>query len=124
MTTTGKRPAPGEEAEERACELLRAEGYEIVARNWHCRHGEIDIVARDGGVLVFVEVKSRAGAGFGGPEGAVDWRKQQRLTATVRAFLAMAPTDLPMRFDVVAFTGGHVRLLRDAFRAEDACSPD
>ena len=66
-----QEPAPGETAEERACGLLKSEGYEIVARNWRCRSGEIDVIAREGLILAFIEVKSRRSEAFGGPEGAV-----------------------------------------------------
>jgi putative endonuclease len=113
-----------EAAEERACELLRSEGYEIVARNWRCRSGEIDIVARDGPVLAFIEVKSRRSAAFGGPEGAVHRAKQQRIIATARTFLSAAQCELPIRFDVVTFLGARSQLYRDAFQVEDGCSPN
>ena len=61
----------GAEAEVRACGLLKAQGFRIVARNWRTVWGEIDIVARDGPTLAFIEVKSRSRTGFGGPEAAV-----------------------------------------------------
>jgi putative endonuclease len=108
----------GAEAEERACGLLKAEGYEIVARNWRSPFGEIDIVAREGPILAFVEVKARSGEAFGGPEGAVHLVKQRRVAAAASAFLAETDCQLPARFDVVAFVGGAVRLYRDAFRVE------
>ncbi|MBU0595747.1 YraN family protein [Candidatus Bipolaricaulota bacterium] len=112
-----------EAAEERACELLRSEGFEIVARNWRCRSGEIDVIARDGPVLAFIEVKARRSAAYGGPEGAVHRAKQRRIIAAARSFLSTAGCELPIRFDVVTFVGRRSQLYRDAFQAEDGCSP-
>ena len=109
----------GATGEERACQHLRAEGYRIVARNWRIRFGEIDIVARDGDVLVFVEVKTRTGPGFGGAEGAVGPAKRRRLVAAAKAFLAAYGCELAARFDVVALEGDDIRLVRDAFQVDD-----
>jgi putative endonuclease len=106
----------GEREEERACRLLKSEGYEVIVRNWRCRFGEIDIVAREGPILAFVEVKARSHEGFGGPEGAVNPAKQRRLIAAARAFLMDTKCELRTRFDVVALVGESVRLYRDAFR--------
>jgi putative endonuclease len=108
----------GERAEEEACRFLRESGYAIVARNWRSPFGEIDIIARDGSVLVFVEVKARSSASHGGPECAVDQRKQRRIIASARLFLAKTRCDLPARFDVVAFVRDAPRLYRDAFQVE------
>lgn len=113
----------GAAAERAACRRLREEGYRIVARNWRTRLGEIDIVARDGDVLVFVEVKSRSGPGFGGPEGAVDRPKQRRIVAAAGAFLAATGCELAARFDVVAVEDDDIRVLRDAFRVDDVRTP-
>lgn len=114
----------GRNAEERACDLLRAMGYRIVARNWRSRRGEIDVVARDGDVLVFIEVKARMGRGYGGPEGAVDRFKQRRIVEAAKAFLAATDSELPARFDVVAWEGNDVRVHRDAFRVDDVWPSD
>jgi putative endonuclease len=109
----------GRRAEDDACVLLRSFGYSIVARNWAFRGGELDIVARDGGTLVFVEVKARSSGGFGGPEAAVSLAKRRRIVAAARAFMARADADLPARFDVVAWEGDDVRLHRAAFSLDD-----
>jgi len=114
----------GDEAEERACEYLRSKGYEIVVRNWRSRSGEIDIIAREGDVLVFVEVKSRSQRTHGGPEGSVDSPKQRRIISSARMFLAQTGCPLATRFDVVTLVGERVRLYRDAFRVDEACSRD
>ena len=109
----------GRWAEDDACDLLRGLGYSIVARNWAFRGGELDIVARDGDTLVFVEVKSRSGSGFGGPEAAVNLAKRRRIVSAARAFLACTEADLPARFDVVAWEGDDVRVHRAAFSLND-----
>jgi len=112
-------PMRGDESEDRACDYLKQEGYMIVARNWRTRAGEVDIIARDGDVLVFVEVKARSGNGFGGPEAAVGLAKQRRLIAAARTFLEETQCELSSRFDVVAIRPGHIRLHQDAFQVPD-----
>jgi len=114
----------GQLSEERACLFLQRHGYEIVTRNWRTRLGEIDIIARDGGTIVFVEVKARSSSGFGGPEAAVHPGKQRRLIAAARLFLAAMDCQLPARFDVVVFLAGKPQLHRDAFQTDPACSLD
>jgi len=106
----------GAAGEANACAFLRESGYEIVARNWRTRRGEIDIIAREGDVVVFVEVKARTSDEFGGPEAAVDKRKQRRLIAAARAFGASTACDLPMRFDVVVVRPEGTTVIRDAFQ--------
>ncbi|UCF10553.1 MAG: YraN family protein [Candidatus Bipolaricaulota bacterium] len=112
---------PGRRAEDRACRYLRRHGYRIVQRNWRCRLGELDIIARDGDVLAVVEVKLRRSGAFGGPEGALSPMQCRRIRAATGVFLAATACDLPVRFDLVAIDGVEVRLHRDAFRA-DGCS--
>ena len=106
----------GVEGEERACRLLRDLGYLIVARNWRSRFGEIDVIAREGATVVFVEVKTRSGQAYGGPAAAIDARKRERIAATAGLFLQETECELPARFDVVTFVGDAPRLYRDAFR--------
>jgi len=113
-----ERAGLGPHGEEVAGRYLRERGYRIIARNWRCRFGEIDLIARDGDTLVFVEVKTRTQLGFGGPEGAVTPRKQARLIAAARAYLSSVETELPVRFDVVAVTPGRVALYKNAFQSD------
>lgn len=89
--------------EEIAADLLKQNGLVIVTRNFRCRYGEIDIVARDQKTLVFVEVKTRKSLRFGRPEEAVDYRKQARLR--LMAAIYLKNTHIPQtsyRFDVCA----------------------
>ena len=108
---TGPLGARGEDA---AADAYRGRGYRIVARNWRCRLGEIDLVVERGGVLVFCEVKSRRGVAFGGGYEAVSWRKQAKLRALAEAFLqAHGSRPQAVRFDVAS-----VAFLRDRSSVE------
>lgn len=100
-----------------AAGFLKREGYEILERNFRCRQGEIDLIAREGVYLVFVEVKYRRNGGRGAPEEAVDGRKQQRICRTAAYYMVKHQIydTCPCRFDVVAVEGQRVRLYRDAF---------
>jgi putative endonuclease len=110
MARAGKgnsRLALGCAGEDAACAELRRRGYEILARQYRTRRGEIDIVARQGTTMVFVEVKTRRGQEFGGGAAAVTWRKQRRIALVALQFLARhAAIDRPCRFDVVVVTPG------------------
>ena len=107
----------GDQSEGKACRFLKERGYRILARNWRTRMG--DIIAREEGILVFVEVKARSGSGFGGPEAAVDSAKQRRIISAALSFMEVTHCELPMRFDVVAIRPGKVSLHQDAFQAAD-----
>lgn len=92
----------GRRGEAVAEEFLRTLSYTIVARNYRCRAGEIDLVALDGPILVFVEVRSRTGSAYGTPLESVDGRKQARVGRVARQFCAMRGwLDRDARFDVV-----------------------
>lgn len=107
----------GASAEDRAAAALEAAGYSIVARNWTCSAGELDIVAREGSVLVFVEVRSRANPAHGHAAEMVTPGKQRKVTRIAGLYLAIArPRYTHVRFDVVAITGARIDLVRDAWR--------
>ncbi|MDI6907285.1 MAG: YraN family protein [Thermoanaerobacterales bacterium] len=102
---------------------LRRQGYRILARNFRCRMGELDLVALDGNELVFVEVRSRASTGFGLPEESVARRKQQRLRRAAQCYLlATGQPEAFCRFDVVGVVldgigrACHIEHIKDAFR--------
>ncbi|MDQ7857481.1 MAG: YraN family protein [Armatimonadota bacterium] len=98
-----RRTQLGLAGEQAAAAWLAARGYEILARNARTRFGEIDLVARQGALVVFVEVKSRSSAAFGHPAEAVAGRKQRRLAHLAAAFLAgHGLAGSPARFDVIA----------------------
>ena len=90
----------GDWGENLVAEYLRKRGFEIVASQFRCRLGEIDLIARKDGVLCFVEVKTRADTTFGLPREAVGPKKQRRIRAAAAYYLAMHVLDCPVRFDV------------------------
>ncbi|HXF08660.1 MAG TPA: YraN family protein [Candidatus Acidoferrales bacterium] len=94
-------------AEDHALAHLERQGLILVARNYACRGGEIDLIMRDGATLVFVEVRHRTRSEFGTPEETVGANKQHRLVLAARHYLARNPAFArsPMRFDVVALSG-------------------
>jgi putative endonuclease len=92
----------GRRGEELAARYLAAAGLVIVARNWRCREGEIDIVARDGGILVIAEVKTRTSTAYGVPAEAITRRKAAKLRELALLWLAeQAHPGAGIRFDVV-----------------------
>ena len=117
-----RRRLLGRRGEAIAAEALAAEGLEIVERNWRCRTGEIDIVARDvapdyvqGGQdavwLVLVEVRARRGDRFGTALESVNWRKQAKLRSVAAAYVQASAWPGPWRIDVVAVqidSSGHI----------------
>jgi putative endonuclease len=107
----------GTDYEERAVKYLKSQGYVILERNFRCRTGEIDIIAREGGYICFVEVKYRAGSGCGSALEAVGYRKQQKILGVARYYMMChhLPTDTACRMDVVAIDGEEITLLRNAF---------
>ncbi|MCW5203487.1 YraN family protein [Desulfobulbus sp. US2] len=111
------RKATGRSGEALAAQYLEQQGYIILERNYRLRIGEVDIIARDGEYLVFIEVKTRRSTRFGSPFEAVDARKQQQIVKIASAYLQ--GKELPVRFDVVAvhLNGQDVRIevLKNAF---------
>lgn len=96
------RRALGAAAEALVAERLAAQGWTILARNWRCRAGELDLVARDGATLVVVEVRARRGIRFGTPEESVDGRKQAKLAQLAAAYVQGSGWTGAWRIDVVA----------------------
>ena len=112
----------GNAAEDQALQLLQQRGLALIARNWRCRAGELDLVLRDGDTVVVAEVRSRASSEFGAAAETVDARKQRKLVAAARLFLAGRPelADRPVRFDVVALDGPKkIEWLQGAFEPGD-----
>ena len=109
------RAERGRAAEAAAAALLEAHGYRIVGRNVRLPGGEIDIIAREGDTVVFVEVKARSGGSFGSAVHAVDGRKRATLRAIANDWLQIAAPRAKARFDVVTFDRGRARLHRGAF---------
>lgn len=115
----------GKQGEAEAARFLKRRGYRIVDRNVRLLRGEIDLVAYDGDVLVFVEVKARRGTRYGGTPWAVGARKQQRLSRLAAQYLARRRLqDRPCRFDLVLIQGSAdgsatIELIQNAFETRE-----
>lgn len=112
--------AQGRLGEDAAVRWLAAQGYQILDRNVTNHGGEIDVVARDGGTLCFIEIKARASARFGPAIAAVDFRKQRRISRAAALYIAIKGLHRePCRFDVLGLDreagGWRYTLVRDAF---------
>ena len=109
--------ARGRFGEDEALRWYKQRGYSLIARNWRCQAGEVDLIVTGPNVLVFCEVKARATDQFGGPEGAVGWQKQRRVRRLAAIWLAEnRPTGhFEIRFDVAAVVGTHVTVIESAF---------
>lgn len=107
----------GKTGEDRAERFLKDRGYRILHRNYRCPLGEIDIVARDGNTLVFVEVKTRSTSRFGTPVESVDERKRNRLRRLALYYIKNNfRTEPPVRFDIIGVsTDGKIEHLKGAF---------
>lgn len=106
----------GQSAEAHAEAFLKTQGLTLLARNWRCRFGEIDLVMQDGTTTVFVEVRLRSRSDFGGAAASVTPAKQKKLLAAARQYLSTLKTLPPCRFDVVALTGSApLEWIRNAF---------
>ena len=108
---------PRHESERRAARWYRLRGYRVLDTNCWLAGAELDIVLRRGGVVVFCEVKSKSGDGFGDPLEMVDGRKIARIRRAATAWLAGHPEldGLDVRFDVIAERAGRIEHLADAF---------
>lgn len=106
----------GARAEDLCAKLLQGAGLRVLARNWRCRHGEIDLIAEEGETLVFAEVRMRSSADFGGAAESITAAKRQRLLAAARLYLSRR-REAPARFDVFLIDGATARVqwIRDAF---------
>ena len=109
----------GTQYESMAVQYLTKAGYHILERNFRCRTGEIDIIAKDGAYLVFVEVKYRASAACGSALEAVDYRKQQSILRVAQYYMVSHGygTQTNCRFDVVAIKRTAITLIQNAFGA-------
>lgn len=115
----------GLQGEDIAVSFLKTQGYNVVARNYRQRFGELDIIAKDGETFVFIEVKTRKNDRYGNPFEAVDSRKQIKLSRMAQDYISRnGLEDKPARFDVVAIllTPGSppkVEHIRDAFEFQE-----
>jgi putative endonuclease len=111
----------GNAGEEAAIHYLLQQGYRILERNYRCRFGEIDLIARDGKTLAFIEVKTRRSQRFGPAASAVTFEKQRHLIKASQVYMTQTRKAYEFcRFDVVAIEmdalGLHIELIKDAFQ--------
>jgi putative endonuclease len=119
--STPRRADAGARAESLAAAFLGTRGLVIIARNFRTRRGEIDLIARDGTTLVFVEVRMRRSAAFGGAAASITTAKRSRLIAAARAYLATLPREPACRFDAVLIDGAsppRIEWRRDVFAVD------
>ena len=109
----------GLQAEQWAVQHLQQHGLKLVAQNYRCRFGEIDIIMQDALVLVFVEVRLRRNGDFGGAAASIDARKQQRIILTAQHYLSSLKSTPPCRFDAVLIDAESKKFewLKNAFDA-------
>lgn len=98
------RGKTGKKGEDMTARFLRKRGFSVVFRNYHCRFGEIDIIAETKEYIIFVEVKTRSGNSIGRPAEAVDTAKQQRIILTAEDYISKSGCRLQPRFDVAEVT--------------------
>lgn len=117
----------GKDAERTALRHLERHGLRLLAQNWLCKRGELDLVMLDGDTVVFVEVRYRQHAQWGGALASVDARKRQKLIMAAQYFLQRESrwANYPCRFDVVAMDSAtpHLNWLRNAFDSQNAAGP-
>lgn len=117
MTEKINKRADGDAGEELAAKLLTLNGYTVIERNFRTRTGEIDIVAKEGGYLCFIEVKKRSDTTSGYPEEAITKYKINQIKKTALFYISknrISP-DTPVRFDVVLLLQNRYKILRNAF---------
>lgn len=108
----------GAAAEDRAADHLQRQGLKLLARNWRCRAGEIDLIMQEGNALVFVEVRSRASTAFGGAAASITPAKQAKLIRAAEHYLLQHPNPASCRFDAVLIDGNNLQWLRNAFETQ------
>lgn len=117
-----KKQETGKLGEELACRTLRKKGYRIIERNYRCRYGEIDIIARNNKILLFVEVRSKTGDVFGTPAESVTRLKKERLSSSIMSYLEShkgLPQDWRLDFigidiDVTGTRPPHIEIIEGA----------
>lgn len=107
----------GQAGEDVALEHLQKNGLRLTERNFRCKGGEIDLIMQDRGTLVFVEVRKRSDARFGGAAASVTHQKQRRLIRAAQFYLLRFRDPPPCRFDVVALEAGQINWLKNAIEA-------
>ena len=115
-TAAEKATDKGRRAEQAAAVFLARQGLRVIARNYHCRGGEIDLICRDGNTLVFVEVRQRRSRRFGGAAASITPSKQAKIRKTALAYLQQHHPQPPdCRFDAICIDGTQITWLKGIF---------
>ena len=107
-------------SEKKAETFLTGQGLKLIANNYHCRHGEIDLIMQDGKTLVFIEVRLRTNHRFGNAASSITLHKQQKITRTAQHYLQQHNIDMPCRFDALLLNSANntdIQWIRNAFDA-------
>ena len=109
----------GTQKEEVAIKYLEENGYQIIQKNFYCKTGEIDIIAKDEDYFVFIEVKYRTSDKYGLPTEAVNFHKMRKITRAAMFYMLKnnISTNIPIRFDVVVLLKEQIHLVKNAFEA-------
>lgn len=105
--------ARGQQGEDAALAYLRRQGLLLLARNYRCKGGELDLIMRDGPSVVFVEVRLRSSAAFGGALASITSSKQRRMVLAAQSWLLTQKIVPPCRFDALAIDGGRISWLKN-----------
>ncbi len=107
----------GSNFEQKAADFLMKQGYQLLERNFRCKLGEIDLIAKDGSYLCFIEVKYRSSTTKGFPAEAINYNKIRRITRTAQFYLLShkISQNTPCRFDAVVILGKDISLIKNAF---------
>lgn len=115
----------GRWGEDVVVQYLESYGFKILHRNWFYHHKEVDVIALHESLLLFIEVKTRRSDDYGGPEQAVDWRKQRNLRQAMNAYLKQNPMEVTTRFDVYTVVGTPenygIRIIKDVINVMISC---
>lgn len=111
----------GQEGEKQAVKYLKKHGYKILERNYKTHFGEVDVIARKGGVVAFIEVKTRLSDIFGTPSQAVNSARQRKYVQAAKFYFAGEILDCTVRFDIIEIFRGQLNHIENAFSVQDIC---
>lgn len=117
MAVRGAKRRFGFSGERKAAKFLKKNGYKILARNFRCPFGEVDIIASSGDIVAFIEVKARSGHSFGQPNEAVRADRQRRYINCARFYFSGRTMDCVVRFDIIEILNGKINHIENAFTA-------
>ncbi len=110
------KKSKGKAAEDKAASFLKSLGYQVIERNFRAKFGEIDIIAKDGNTLVFVEVRSKSYSSFGTPEETISKSKAKKIIKTAQLYIQIKnPSFEDVRFDIISILHNNISHIKNAF---------